>query len=63
MAKLSAKFVENLKPGPARREIPDAGCVGLYLISQPASGISRRAGPGLRFSTNFALSLAMVPSG
>jgi integrase len=36
MAKLSAKFVENLKPGPARREIPDAGCVGLYLISQPS---------------------------
>src|SRR5262249_15008185 len=36
MAKLTAKFVENLKPGPARREIPDAGCVGLYLISQPS---------------------------
>jgi integrase len=36
MAKITAKFVENLKPGPVRREIPDAGCVGLYLISQPS---------------------------
>jgi integrase len=36
MAKFTAKFVENLKPGPARRELPDAGCAGLYLISQPS---------------------------
>jgi integrase len=38
MAKLTAKSIENIKPGPARREIPDAGCTGLYLISQ-ASGV------------------------
>jgi integrase len=36
MAKLTAKSIENIKPGPARREIPDAGCTGLYLISQAA---------------------------
>jgi integrase len=37
MAKrLTAKSVENLKPGPVRREIPDAGCAGLYLVLQPS---------------------------
>ncbi len=37
MAKrLTAKYVENLKPDLVRREIPDAGCAGLYLISQPS---------------------------
>jgi integrase len=36
MAKFTAKFVENVKPGPVRRELPDAGCAGLYLISQPS---------------------------
>jgi integrase len=36
MAKFTAKFVENVKPGSVRRELPDAGCAGLYLISQPS---------------------------
>jgi integrase len=26
--------IRNLKPGPVRREIPDAGCAGLYLLLQ-----------------------------
>jgi integrase len=36
MAKLTAKAIENIKAGPVRRELPDAGCAGLYLISQPS---------------------------
>jgi integrase len=37
MAKpLTAKAIENLRPGDTRREIPDAGCRGLYLILQPS---------------------------
>jgi integrase len=36
MAKFTTKFVENVKPGPARREIPDPGCSNLYLILQPS---------------------------
>ena len=28
--------IKNLKPGPVRREIPDPGCAGLYLIIQPS---------------------------
>jgi integrase len=35
MAKLTTKFIENIKPANARREIPDAGCRGLYLVVQP----------------------------
>jgi integrase len=36
MAKaLTAKSVENAKPAAIRREIPDAGCRGLYLVVQP----------------------------
>jgi integrase len=33
--KLTDIGVRNLKPGAARREIPDGGCTGLYLILQP----------------------------
>jgi integrase len=37
MAKaLTAKSIENLRPGTARREIPDGGCRGLYLVVQPS---------------------------
>jgi integrase len=32
--------VRNLQPGPVRREIPDAGCVGLYLVLQPSGARS-----------------------
>src|SRR5262249_53504214 len=35
MAKLTTKFVENVKPAAVRREIPDSGCRGLYLVVQP----------------------------
>src|SRR5262245_44181368 len=34
--RLTAKSIENIKPGAKRREIPDAGCRGLYLIVQPS---------------------------
>jgi len=38
MAKtLTAAAVKNFRPGKARREIPDGGCPGLYLVIQ-ASG-------------------------
>jgi integrase len=41
MAKtLTAKSVENIKPLKARYEIPDAGCRGLYLVTQPSSAKS-----------------------
>jgi integrase len=33
--KLTALSVQSIRPGPQRREIPDAGCAGLYLIVQP----------------------------
>jgi integrase len=36
MAKFTTKFVENVKPGPGRREIPDPGCGNLYLLLQPS---------------------------
>lgn len=32
--------IRNLQPGPVRREIPDAGCIGLYLILQPSGARS-----------------------
>lgn len=37
MTKLTAKSIENLKPQPKRREIPDeGGARGLYIIVQPS---------------------------
>lgn len=37
MAKtLTAAAVKNFLPGKARREIPDGGCQGLYLVIQPS---------------------------
>jgi integrase len=36
--RLTAKAVENARPSDTRREIPDAGCHGLYLIVQPVTG-------------------------
>jgi integrase len=35
MIKFTAVSVQNVKPGNTRREIPDGGCAGLYLIVQP----------------------------
>jgi integrase len=41
MAKaLTVKTLENLKPGPARREIPDGLLPGLYFILQPSGKAS-----------------------
>jgi integrase len=37
---LTAKAIENAKPGPTRREISDAGCRGLYLVVQPSGARS-----------------------
>ena len=37
MAKtLTAAAVKNYRPGKGRREIPDGGCPGLYLVIQPS---------------------------
>jgi integrase len=33
--KLTAKYVENVRPDEVRREIADGGCAGLYLLLQP----------------------------
>ena len=38
MPKLTTKFIENVKQPAVRREIPDAGCRGLYLVVQPTGG-------------------------
>src|SRR5262245_4815287 len=35
MTKLTTKYIENIRPDAVRREIPDSGCRGLYLIVQP----------------------------
>lgn len=37
---LTAVAVRNAKPGNTRREVPDAGCAGLYLIVQPTGAKS-----------------------
>src|SRR5215472_14359919 len=36
MPRLTDLSIKNLKPGAVRREIPDPGCAGLYLIVQPS---------------------------
>jgi integrase len=38
--RLTTKAIENLRPGPARREIPDPHMPGLYLIQQPSGSRS-----------------------
>ncbi|MBN7776720.1 tyrosine-type recombinase/integrase [Nitratireductor aquimarinus] len=35
-ARLTDISIKNAKPGPTRREIPDGGCKGLYLVIQPS---------------------------
>src|SRR5260221_14340335 len=41
MAKdLTVKALENLKPGPARREVPDGHTRGLFYILQPSGAAS-----------------------
>ncbi|TCQ80255.1 integrase [Ochrobactrum sp. BH3] len=41
MAKsLTVKFIESLKPDTTRREIPDGGMPGLYLVVQPSGAMS-----------------------
>jgi integrase len=36
VTKLTAKYVEHVRPKAARQEIPDEGCAGLYLVVQPS---------------------------
>src|SRR3984893_10174833 len=55
MAKFTTKFVENVKPGPGRREIPDPGCSSLYLLLQPSGHRSwavryRRGGKSVKLT-------------
>src|SRR5262245_47865316 len=38
MTKLTTKYIENVKPADIRREIPDGGCRGLYLIVSSLTG-------------------------
>jgi hypothetical protein len=45
---LTAISVENYKPGPVRREIPDPGRKGLYLVVQPTG----RKSFAVRFRVN-----------
>jgi Arm DNA-binding domain len=41
MAKALTQFaIENARPGPARREIPDGKERGLYLVVQPSGGMA-----------------------
>lgn len=41
MAKsLTVKFIESVKPETSRREIPDGGMPGLYLVVQPSGAMS-----------------------
>ena len=40
MKPLTDIAIRNLKPGPKRREIPDAGCRGLYVVVQPSGAKS-----------------------
>jgi len=40
MTNLTPVAVKNAKPGPTRREIPDHGCRGLYLVVQPSGAKS-----------------------
>ena len=64
MAKqLTAVSVANARPGPQRREIPDAGCRGLYLVVQPSGRKSwavryRFAGKPRKVTLDGALTLA-----
>jgi integrase len=63
MARLTAKSVENVKPGAARREVPDSGCRGLYLVVQPTGRKSwavryRYAGTPKKLTLDGALTLA-----
>ena len=64
MAKqLTAVSIANARPGPQRREIPDAGCRGLYLVVQPSGRKSwavryRFAGKPRKVTLAGALTLA-----
>ena len=40
MAKLTAKSIETIRAGTARREVPDAFLPGLYFIVQPSGAKS-----------------------
>ena len=55
--------IRNLKPGPVRREIPDAGARGLYVVIQPSGAKSfavryRYGGKPRKLTLNGGISLA-----
>ena len=61
--KLTDVAIRNFKPGAARREIPDGGCAGLYVILQPSGHRSyavryRVGGKSRKLSLSGGLSLA-----
>jgi integrase len=60
---LTAIAVQNLKPGPTRREIPDPGARGLYVLLQPSGKTSyavryRFAGKTRKLTLKAGISLA-----
>jgi integrase len=70
--RLTAGAIEKLKPEASRREVPDGGCPGLYLVIQPTGAKSwslrfrspvERDGTGQRKAKKLTLGpLAIVPS-
>src|SRR5579859_1871203 len=55
--------VRNLKPGPTRREVPDPGARGLYVVVQPSGAKSyavryRFAGEPRKLTLKAGISLA-----
>ena len=68
MAKqLTAVSIANARPGLQRREIPDGGCRGLYLVVQPSGRKSRAvryrfAGKPRKVTLAGALTLAARPA-
>jgi integrase len=59
MAKLTDISVRNMRPGPVRREVPDTGAAGLYLIVQP----SGRRGFAVRYRFDGISRKLTLPSG
>ena len=66
--KLTPISVEAIKSGPQRREIPDGGCRGLYLVIQPSGRKSwavryRFQGTPCKLTLDGALTLAAARRG
>jgi integrase len=59
MKALTDIAIRNLKPGSVRREIPDAGCRGLYVVVQPSGAKSF----AVRFRVNGKARKLTLPPG